>query len=183
MISGTLQLLPTPCNKKIKSSDFSVYYQISEKEIILNYHMERQLYEQFQNSKITTKQDTYLFKREDKLWEKSCLEFFLKADSQDPCYIEFNFSLNGKWNAFNFDDYRVGKKEDTELSIKQFEPTHLKSFDKMVVSINLTHKLGLKLNSPRFHGSSILYMDKSPCYFHSLPESQSPPAFQYYHNH
>ena len=39
------------------------------------------------------------------LWEKTCLEFFIKKNSA-PSYYEFNFSPNGNWNGYFFESYR-----------------------------------------------------------------------------
>ena len=181
MISGTLQLLPTPCNKKIKSYEFSVEYLISKNEITLNYHIERELLQLFQGLKNTPNKIVSPFKREDNLWENNCLEFFLKPDSIGQAYLEFNFSLDGKWNVFHFDKYREGKKETTTPLLEKMEFRHLGHESMGELSINLSSPSPLRLNSPLFHGSAILYIDKMPCYFHNLPNSQRPPDFHFFH--
>ncbi len=43
--------------------------------------------------------------RADNLWEDTCFELFLRPSNQ-KIYYEFNFSLNSKWNAYQFDEYR-----------------------------------------------------------------------------
>ena len=183
MISGTLQLLPTPCNKKIKSSDFSVQYKINENHVGLIYKMDRPLCQLFQNEKAFSHHGSQLLTRQDKLWERNCLEFFLKPDSGSLSYLEFNFSLDGKWNVFHFDDYRLGKKETKNLTLEtmDFDLSSDMSTDTLLTKFSLNSPI--TLNCPRFHGSAIIYIDQNPCYFHNLPETQQPPDFHYFHNY
>ncbi|PIP89756.1 MAG: hypothetical protein COW01_08030 [Bdellovibrionales bacterium CG12_big_fil_rev_8_21_14_0_65_38_15] len=42
------------------------------------------------------------------LWESTCFELFLKHPNEHA-YLEFNFSPSGKWDAFEFDSYRLPK--------------------------------------------------------------------------
>ena len=43
--------------------------------------------------------------RVDELWKHSCVELFI-GTSGDQCYREFNFSLDGRWAAYDFSGYR-----------------------------------------------------------------------------
>lgn len=58
------------------------------------------------------------------LWESTCFELFIKHPNEDA-YLEFNFSPSGKWDAFEFDSYRLPKilrrLEDVGCSITQSE--------------------------------------------------------------
>lgn len=47
--------------------------------------------------------------RKDKLWEKTCFEFFLQPLGSLK-YFEWNFSPSGDWNQFEFDSYRERSK-------------------------------------------------------------------------
>jgi hypothetical protein len=49
--------------------------------------------------------------RKDKLWEETCLEFFLNTRDSDQ-YWEFNLSPAGHWNVFRFNSYRQGMQEE-----------------------------------------------------------------------
>ena len=181
MRDGTLQLSPTPCNKKIKSYDFSVNYQISKNQINLSYHMSKQLYEQFKNTTIMPNHPGHLSKREDKLWEKNCLEFFFKPDSRYASYYEFNFSLEGKWNVFHFDDYWKGKKEAKKIQLEKIEfPLSSRKTAPVMLS-RFTLSPELQLRDSYFHSSAILYINKEPSYFHTLPDSQRPADFHRFH--
>jgi hypothetical protein len=54
-------------------------------------------------------------RRKDRLWEETCLEFFLgMADS--PEYWEFNLSPSGNWNVYRFARYREGMREETAFA-------------------------------------------------------------------
>ena len=41
----------------------------------------------------------------DGLWESTCFEAFLTEEGQ-PDYTEFNYSPDGRWACYQFDDYR-----------------------------------------------------------------------------
>lgn len=49
-------------------------------------------------------------RRLDELWRTTCFEVFLQA-GEGPGYSEFNLSPSEAWNAYDFDDYRVGMRE------------------------------------------------------------------------
>ena len=52
-------------------------------------------------------------RRADRLWEHTCFEAFIRADS-DPSYYEFNFSPSGEWAAYSFRSYRDGEPIQNE---------------------------------------------------------------------
>ena len=52
-------------------------------------------------------------RRTDRLWEHTCFEAFIRADS-DPSYYEFNFSPSGEWAAYSFRSYRDGEPIQNE---------------------------------------------------------------------
>jgi hypothetical protein len=49
--------------------------------------------------------------RRDRLWEETCLEFFL-AEKGSVRYWEFNLSPAGHWNVYRFTSYRKGMREE-----------------------------------------------------------------------
>ena len=51
--------------------------------------------------------------RRDELWRRTCFEAFLRANGADA-YVEFNFSPNRDWAAYQFTTYREGR---TDLAI------------------------------------------------------------------
>ena len=53
-------------------------------------------------------------RRQDRLWEQTCFEFFLTQEQQR--YWEFNFSPSGDWNVFSLTGYRQGLEEETAFS-------------------------------------------------------------------
>ena len=52
-------------------------------------------------------------RRTDRLWERTCFEVFIRADS-DATYYEFNFSPSGEWAAYSFRNYREGEPMQDE---------------------------------------------------------------------
>ena len=52
--------------------------------------------------------------RRHRLWEQTCFECFMAA-AASPAYREFNQSPSGDWNAYCFDDYRKGMREETAI--------------------------------------------------------------------
>lgn len=57
--------------------------------------------------------------RKDRLWEKTCLEVFLGVKGSKR-YWEFNLSPAGHWNAYRFESYREGMREEPALSSLPF---------------------------------------------------------------
>jgi len=58
-------------------------------------------------------------RRQDRLWEETCLELFLgTADSGE--YREFNLSPAGHWNVYRFDRYREGMREEPAFTSLPF---------------------------------------------------------------
>ena len=47
----------------------------------------------------------------DGLWQTTCFEAFLTEDGQTD-YTEFNYSPDGRWACYQFDDYRSLAKKD-----------------------------------------------------------------------
>ena len=59
-------------------------------------------------------------RRQDRLWEETCLELFLgTADSGE--YREFNLSPAGHWNVFWFTRYREGIREEQAITSLPFD--------------------------------------------------------------
>jgi hypothetical protein len=53
-------------------------------------------------------------RRRDELWKRTCFElFFAPNDSQN--YWEINLSPTGEWNAYSFENYRVGMKQESKI--------------------------------------------------------------------
>jgi hypothetical protein len=69
--------------------------------------------------------------RKDRIWEETCLEFFLRP-SDSEVYWEFNLSPAGHWNAYRFTSYRAGMREEPAFASLPFgfrkEPESLRMF-------------------------------------------------------
>ena len=74
--------------------------------------------------------------RQDRLWETTCLEFFLGIKNS-PKYWEFNLSPAKHWNIYRFNDYRQNMREETALNTLPF------AIKTQPHSLNLSLKLDL----------------------------------------
>lgn len=57
--------------------------------------------------------------RAGRLWEETCLEFFLGARDSEG-YWEFHLSPSGDWNAYRFASYREGMQEEPAFASLPF---------------------------------------------------------------
>jgi hypothetical protein len=57
--------------------------------------------------------------RKDRLWEGTCLEFFLGVKDSEP-YWEFNLSPAGHWNVYRFTSYRMDMREEPAFTSLPF---------------------------------------------------------------
>jgi hypothetical protein len=57
--------------------------------------------------------------RKDRLWEETCLEFFLAVKDSER-YWEFNLSPAGHWNVYRFTSYREGMREEPAFASLPF---------------------------------------------------------------
>lgn len=74
--------------------------------------------------------------RQDRLWETTCLEFFLGIENS-PKYWEFNLSPAKHWNIYRFTDYRQNMTEETAFQTLPF------NIQKQPESLNLSLQLDL----------------------------------------
>ncbi|RJQ19859.1 MAG: hypothetical protein C4560_05650 [Nitrospiraceae bacterium] len=72
--------------------------------------------------------------RRNALWEETCFEFFLAMKDSGP-YWEFNLSPAGHWNAFRFESYRQGMREETAVDSLPFMVE--RSADALLLSLEL----------------------------------------------
>jgi hypothetical protein len=54
-------------------------------------------------------------RRQDRLWEETCLELFLGTTDSGE-YREFNLSPSGHWNVYRFTRYREGMREEPAIT-------------------------------------------------------------------
>jgi hypothetical protein len=58
--------------------------------------------------------------RNDKLWEHTCFEAFIRACSGAE-YYEFNFAPSAQWAAYRFSSFRTGRCDAFEISAPEIE--------------------------------------------------------------
>ncbi len=78
--------------------------------------------------------------RRDELWKSTCLEAFVLFAGGN--YIELNFSPSGEWNAYSFDSYREGMKQEARLSAAS-DFKSVKSGDPLSANYLLSVKIDL----------------------------------------
>ncbi|MBE0606367.1 MAG: DOMON-like domain-containing protein [Deltaproteobacteria bacterium] len=59
-------------------------------------------------------------RRQDRLWEETCLELFLGTEDSGE-YWELNLSPAGHWNVYRFTGYREGMREEAAITSLPFE--------------------------------------------------------------
>lgn len=59
-------------------------------------------------------------RRQDRLWEETCLELFL-GTTVSAGYWEFNLSPSGHWNVYRFTRYREGMREEPAITSLPFD--------------------------------------------------------------
>ena len=74
--------------------------------------------------------------RKDRLWETTCLEFFLGIKNSTQ-YWEFNLSPAKNWNVYHFTDYRQNMKEETNISLLTFEIKTQPQYLNLSLQLNL----------------------------------------------
>jgi hypothetical protein len=59
-------------------------------------------------------------RRQDRLWEGTCLELFLGTENSGE-YWEFNLSPSGHWNVYRFTSYRKDMMEEPAITSLPFD--------------------------------------------------------------
>lgn len=78
--------------------------------------------------------------RRDRLWEKTCFEFFIREDapSQATPYWEFNLSPAGYWNVFSLAGYRQGLTETAAFTQLPFTVSRSATGLQLNLSVDLS---------------------------------------------
>lgn len=86
----------------IDTSHVSLVFEVSGNESVIWPSLEREglLPEELRPDKL----------RADELWKTTCFECFV-ARPGEKAYMEWNFSPSGNWQAYDFQDYRMGRAE------------------------------------------------------------------------
>ncbi|MGD1898946.1 MAG: DOMON-like domain-containing protein [Phormidesmis sp.] len=79
--------------------------------------------------------------RKDRLWEQTCLEFFLAAGpvkSDSAPYWEFNLAPTGSWNVFALASYRQGLKEEKAFLSLPFSASRTAAELRLRISLDIS---------------------------------------------
>ena len=109
--------------------------------------------------------------RKDQLWLKDCFEFFIKTGKSS--YLEFNFSLDGKWNVFQFTNYRENKQDHEDLKLTSFQ----KQIDNSGLCYSYILKGNIATTCNSSHATAILYEGGLANYFNELGHISPEPDF------
>ncbi len=86
--------------------------------------------------------------RKDELWKSTCLEAFLYFP--DGKYFELNFAPSGEWNAYSFDSYRGGMKQEALLSeLSDFKSAKIGGPRAIAYELSLQIDLAQAVKSPQ----------------------------------
>ncbi|MEL7511983.1 MAG: DOMON-like domain-containing protein [Cyanobacteria bacterium J06554_3] len=99
--------------------------------------------------------------RQDKLWEKTCFEFFLSAEEapEQAPYWEFNLSPSGDWNVFSLTGYRQGLKEESAYKTMPFEVW--RGFQGLQLEVSVPLENIVRAKQPIYLGVSAVVVLKS----------------------
>ncbi len=103
--------------------------------------------------------------RQNDLWKSTCFELFL-SELGEKSYWELNFSVDGAWNLYRFDEYRRPQPpkesldfqlidlqwEFSKLKIRLKIPDHLKALEACLCSV-------IQLQSNELHYFSSYHVD------------------------
>lgn len=120
--------------------------------------------------------NTDQFERKNHLWLKDCFEFFIKMGPSS--YLEFNFSLDGKWNVFQFTGYRENKQNYSDLKLTSFQ----KQIDNSNLSFNYLMTGALESTNGPSHATAILFQEGTANYFNELGHVSPEPDFHLFKN-
>lgn len=116
-------------------------------------------------------------KRLKNLWEKTCLEFFIKNNHNE--YLEFNFAPNFAWNCFYFKEIR-GPLTEFE-KIKNPEIEILNSNEKFFLVANIKKQelpeAFLNAQELKFSFNAVIKLKNNECEYWALKHSDSKPNF------
>jgi hypothetical protein len=113
--------------------------------------------------------------RREGLWKETCFELFLGLEKSDR-YWEFNFSPAGHWNAFSFETYRQGMREEEAFASLPFS-VHIHPG-----ALNLSVELDLEKIIPRDQAlkvgiSAVVRSAEGNCTYWALSHPGTQPDF------
>ena len=128
-------LIPFACNPAADDFKVNGLVERSVEKLIIDYSLEGPL------DRLFLRPPAKMSVRKDRLWEETCFECFIGADSKSR-YWEINLSPAGHWNVYQFDDYRAGMKEASACSLLPSVPVSAPDQFKMRCEVDL-NTLGL----------------------------------------
>lgn len=113
--------------------------------------------------------------RRDALWQATCFEMFLGVPDSDA-YLEFNLSPSCHWNAYRFDEYRKGMRE--EALLRELPFTTKQASDRFSLSLEVGISSLVPDNRPVPAGiSAVIGMRDGMTTYWALAHTGSEPDF------
>jgi len=116
--------------------------------------------------------------RRSELWLETCFECFLGSE-EGTAYLEFNFSPNGDWQCYAFDNYRRGMQASNAWIPTQFSISAFAQQSQRLRFRMASHE-GWPI-SPRVQGAAIIVWDGAMLYYASdhgdQPDFHNPALF------
>jgi len=112
--------------------------------------------------------------RRHNLWRETCFEVFFRRQ-QEKAYRELNLSPAGHWNAYFFDDCRLGMRQDTEIYDLQSSFRRESSRLELTLSVDLAG-LGM-VDSPLQLGLSTVILSNLGVTYWALSHCGPQPDF------
>ena len=80
--------------------------------------------------------------RAEELWQRTCFEAFVRCEASD-IYYEFNFAPSTQWAAYQFDGYRSGMREASDVSAPPIAVKASSALFRLQASLELEQLAGL----------------------------------------
>jgi hypothetical protein len=96
--------------------------------------------------------------RAEELWQRTCFEAFVRCPARDG-YHEFNFAPSTQWAAYQFDGYRSGMREASDVSAPPIAVKASSTLFRLQASLELEQLGGLPRDAPWRLGLSALIED------------------------
>ena len=113
--------------------------------------------------------------RKNNLWEETCFECFI-ATPGSSAYWEFNFAPSGNWNAYHFEAYRQGMREETNFEAMPLRISRAPNVLTLIAEIDL-RKMYLGNLSIQLGLTAVIKTSDDAVSFYALAHHGAQPDF------
>lgn len=117
--------------------------------------------------------------RADDLWKHTCFEAFVRAPPS-ALYYEFNFSPSTQWGAYQFTNYRTGKRKAAEIATVPIDVSSSPDLYTLRAAIDLVDLLELpRIVAWRIGLSAVIEETNGEKSYWALSHPPGPPDFHH----